>query len=384
MKRPLVTVLMALYNGGEYLRQTVRSILNQTYDNFEFLIVNDCSTDDSLEIIESFRDARIKVYNNPRNLGQTPSLNLGVRLSQGDYFARIDGDDLALPRWLQAQVNAIEKYPDYSVISSYAVAIDEKNRIKKVYRPPLKREDIILRSLVAPPIHHVGSVLKKKDIIKVGGYNERYIYAADYELWERLINNDFKITTTPEILVAIREHSHSVSRSEHGRRDLVEVREIAGRNISRFVRIKFSDDQVSLFCRANYDEGNLTDVGFYRAVDVTKKVYMNLIPSIEIENGKKAQWMRQRVKTIYLKRISSAIGCKDYHAVAQLSLNAMKEFWPVSIFMVFWVASLFGGNVLRFIPGFYKRVLRQKARFQLGIRSYNGMFHRTCLVKSTL
>src|SRR3989338_1996302 len=167
---PHITVLMALYNGGEYLRQTVQSVLDQTYDHFEFLIVNDCSTDDSLKIIGSFQDKRIRIHNNVKNLGQTPSLNIGVKLAKGDYFARIDGDDVALPQWLQAQVDAIEKYPDHSVISSYAVAIDEENRIKKVYNPPLNRTDIILRSLIAPPIHHVGSILKRKDIIEIGGY----------------------------------------------------------------------------------------------------------------------------------------------------------------------------------------------------------------------
>ncbi len=222
---------MALYNGGPYLRESVRSVLNQTYGDFEFLIVNDCSTDDSLKVIESFHDKRIRVHNNAQNLGQTPSLNAGLKLAAGDYFARMDGDDIALKQWLQIQVEAVTRYPDYSVISTYAAAMDEKNKIKKVYKPPSDREDIVLRSLIAPPIHHVGSILKKKDIIKAGGYDNRYVYAADYELWERLIKNNFKITTNPKILVAIREHSHSVSRSEHGRKDLEEVKEIAGRNL---------------------------------------------------------------------------------------------------------------------------------------------------------
>lgn len=370
MRRPLITVLMALYNGGEYLKQSVQSVLDQTYDNFEFLIVNDCSTDDSLKIIESFHDKRIKVHSNARNLGQTPSLNLGLKLAKGDYFARIDGDDVALPQWLKAQVNAIEEYPDHSVISSYAVAIDEKNRLKKVYAPPLESDDIILRSLIAPPIHHVGSILKKKDIIQVGGYNERYIYAADYELWERLINNDFKITTTPEILVAIREHSHSVSRSEHGRRDLVEVREIAGRNIGRFARIKFSDDQVSLFCRAHYEEGNLTAAEFGEAVEITKRVYMNLVPSLGIEDRKTVQWMHQRCSTIYLKRIFHAIVRKDYGSVRRLSFEGTKEFGPLSIFTALWALSWFGAMGLSFIPRLYHKMLRQKARRELS--EYNA------------
>lgn len=370
-----ITVLMALYNGGEYLQQTVQSVLNQTYQNFEFLIINDCSTDDSLSILESFHDERIKVHTNVKNLGQTPSLNVGLKLAQGDYFARMDGDDLALPQWLEAQLDYIQKHPRYSVVSSYAFAIDEKNRIKKFYKPPMTREDIILRSLIAPPIHHVGSIFKKKDIIDNGGYDDRYIYAADYELWERLIRNNLEITTNPQILVAIREHSHSVSRSEHGRRDLEEIKELAGKNISRFVDTKFSKDEISLFCDAHYAEGNLTADEFERAVDITQRVYGNLSPSLNIKNEKKAQWRRQRCLTIYLKRIFSFIDRKDYGAVRALSLKAMKEWGPSKTLLILWGASLFGGIMLRFIPGFYNKMLRRKARLELGAQSNNGMFH---------
>lgn len=375
MSRPSVTVLMALYNGGEYLRQTVHSVLTQTYDSFEFLIINDCSTDNSLEIIESFRDERIKVYTNPRNVGQTPSLNVGLKLAKGDYFARIDGDDIALPRWLQTQIDAAEQYPDYSVISSHAVAIDEKNRVKKIYRPPSDREDIILRSLFAPPIHHVGSILKKEDIVEVGGYDDRYIYAADYDLWERLIRKGFRITTTPRVLVAIREHGKSVSRSEHGRRDLAEIKEIAGRNIERFINGQFSREEVSLFCRANYDEGNLTEDEFSGAMAVTRKVYMNLVPSLRIKRSQMRTWTRQRCMIISLKRVFFLIRREDYSAVRNFCVRAMREFGALNPFAVIWSASLFGGMILNFMTGVYHGLLRQKSCLQLGrsnLSSFGG------------
>jgi len=367
MKRPLVTVLMAMYNGGEYLKQTIRSVLDQTYGDFEFLIINDCSTDNSLEIIESFRDDRITVYNNTQNLGQTPSLNVGLKLAKGDYFARMDGDDIALPQWLEAQIDYMEKHSQYSVVSSYAVAIDEKNRIKKLYQPPVNREDIILRSLITSPIHHVGSIFKKKEIIENGGYDNRYVYAADYELWERLMRNGFEITTNPEILVAIREHGSSVSRSEHGRSDLEEIKEIAGKNILQFVNAQISENEISLFCRANYDEGNLTDTEFSAALEATKKIYRNLTPSLKVDDGRKKQWKRQRVMTIYLKRIFAVINQEDYSSVKHLSFDAMKEFGPLSLFIVFWGVSLFRGLVLSYIPKIYHKKLRSRACHQLGI-----------------
>ena len=374
MKRPLVTVLMALYNGGEYLKQSVESVLNQTYGNFEFLIVNDCSTDGSLKTIESFHDERIKVHNNTMNLGQTKSLNIGLKLAKGEYYARMDGDDVALPQWLEAQVEAIEELSDFSVVSSYALAIDEHNRIKKIYKPPLDTEDIILRSLITSPIHHVGSIFRTRDIIESGGYDERYVYAADYELWERLLRKGFKITTTPKVLVAIREHAQSVSRSEHGRLDLEEIKELAGKNINRFVHAKFSDEEVSLFCRANYDEGNLTDAEFNEALEATKKVYMNLAPSLNVEERKITQWTKKRCTTIYLKRIFSIIRRKDYGAARALSLKGIKEFGLLSIFTMLWAASFFSGAALIFIPEFYHKILRKRARLQLGVLNM-GVFH---------
>lgn len=371
---PHITVLMALYNGGEYLKQAVQSVLSQTYGNFEFLIINDCSTDDSLEIIESFHDQRIKVYHNAGNLGQTPSLNIGLKLARGDYFTRIDGDDVALPQWLKIQVKAAERYPDYSVISSYAVAIDEQNRVKKVYSPPLDSQDIILRSLIAPPIHHVGSIFKTKDIVEIGGYDDRYIYAADYELWERLIRKGYKITTTPKVLVAIREHAQSVSRSDHGRRDLEEVKVLAKKNISRFVQARFSDDEISLFCRANYDEGNLTDMEFNQAFEITKRVYANLRPSLDFAGWKIRQWARKRCTTIYIKRIFSFIKRKDCRVARGLSCRGVKEFGFFSVFTILWAASFLGGAGLTFLPRIYNQYLRKKACLQLSAQP-NKSFH---------
>lgn len=375
MKLPRVTVLMALYNGGEYLKQSVQSILDQTHRDFEFLIIDDCSTDRSSEVVQSFRDERIKLHHNERNLGQTKSLNAGLKLAQGEYIARMDADDVALPQWLETQLQAITTHCDCSVVSMYVFVIDESNRIKKFYKPPMEREDLILRSLIASPINHVGSIFKKKDILDNGGYDEEYKIAADYDLWGKLLRNNLRITTTPRMLVAIREHAQSLSRSERGKRELDEIKDVAAKNIREFVSMKFSDDEVNLFCRAHYDEGNLTDAEFSLAVEVTKKVYMNLAPSLNIEKEKMTQWTRQRCKTIYLKRIFSAINRRDYGSIRELSLSAMKECGRLSIFTILWGASLFGGLVLNFIPGLYGQILRTNSLFPFGFQHNKGMFN---------
>lgn len=367
---PFVTVLMALYNGGSYLKQSIQSVLNQTCRDFEFLIINDCSTDDSLLTIESFQDKRIRVHHNAGNLGQTKSLNVGLKLAKGDYIARIDADDIALPQWLETQLDKVKKCPSYSVVSSYAFVIDEQNKLKKLYKPPFENEDIILRSLISSPINHVGCIYKKKDIIENGGYDEKYVTAADYDLWGKLIRSNFKITTTPKVLIAIREHIHSLSR-ERSSREFEEIKEIVHKNIEKFVDVKFSKEDICLFCRVNYDGGSLTDAEFSQALEITKRVYMNLFPSLNISKRKIVKWTRKRCTTIYLKRIFSLISRKDYSAARELSLKGIKEFGARSIFTILWVVPFLNGAALISIPGVYNKILRKKARLQLGIPPNN-------------
>jgi len=111
MISPSLTVLMPVYNGGEFLRGAVESILGQTYSNFEFLIVDDGSTDESLEICRGFRDPRIRLEENGRNLGLIATLNRGLDLAEGDYIARMDSDDVSFPARLARQVQFMEDNP---------------------------------------------------------------------------------------------------------------------------------------------------------------------------------------------------------------------------------------------------------------------------------
>src|SRR6187397_2012165 len=104
MSEPLVTVLMSVYNAEKYLREAIDSILNQTYRNFEFIIINDASTDGSEAIINSYKDERIRLISNSQNLRLTASLNKGIDLAKGKYIARMDADDASLPERLQKQV----------------------------------------------------------------------------------------------------------------------------------------------------------------------------------------------------------------------------------------------------------------------------------------
>ncbi len=218
-------------------------------------------------------------------------------------------------------------------------------------------------------------MLKKKHILEVGGYDEQYAFASDYALWRTLIKNDFKITTLPKILIAIREHANSISKSNIYRRDIEEAKEIVRRNINRYINTELSDREIDLFFRANYEEGDLTAIEFNEAVKATKKVYNNFTLFPKINRQKIIQWTRKCCLNIYVKRFFSLINQKDYSSARDLSLMAIKQFGPFSIFVFLWGMSLFGGVVLNRIPEFYNEFLRQKACARLGIQRDMKAFH---------
>lgn len=361
---------MTFYNGGDYLKHSIKSVLGQTHADFEFLIINDCSTDNSLETIGSFRDGRIRIHHNPSNIGQTRSLNVGLKLATGEYIARMDADDLAFPHWLERQLDFLGRNPGYSVVSANALVIDENSRVKKIYKPPCLQEDIILRSLFASPINHVGSIFKKEDILACGGYDEQYKTAADYDLWGKLLRAGKRLTTTPQFLVAVREHDRSLSRLARGKRELAEIVDIAKKNISAFSSAKINDAQICSICQAHYLPESLTIEEFDAAIRTAQTISANLVPSLGIRDDKAAQWSRQQIRTFYVKRIFSLIEQGNYSLVRETAGRGIKDFGSASVFTLFFISSFFGEVVLSPLPGIYKAILKRKAHFQFGSRAF--------------
>lgn len=243
-EKPLVTVLMTVYNGGEYLKTSVRSILDQSYKDFEFLIINDCSTDNSVETIRLFNDDRIVIHNNECNLGQTKSLNVGLKLARGKYVARMDADDLAYPLWLKKIIDYFEKHQDFAVVSAWAVVIDSSGKMKKFLETPISFQEVIFHIFFGNAINHVGAVLNKEIIIKNGGYNEEFKISQDYELWSSLIRNNHKLTSIPERLIAVRVHDSSLSFLEEKKKGLSEVVETIYKNIISLTDLEISREDV--------------------------------------------------------------------------------------------------------------------------------------------
>ena len=212
--RPKVSVLMSVYNGERYLREAIDSILSQTFKDFEFLIINDGSTDGTDNILRSYHDQRIRVINNNRNIGLTRSLNKGLVLARAEYIARQDADDISFPDRLEKQLLFMQNNPDIAVLGAQARHIDGTGRPLKIFGPQHALSPLAVRYslMFDAPVSHPTVVFRKKivwDTFK--GYDVNYNVGQDSELWCR-VGKEYSIQILPDVLVTMRLHPLSVTR----------------------------------------------------------------------------------------------------------------------------------------------------------------------------
>lgn len=204
-----ITVLMPVFNGKLFIKAAIESILVQTHNNFEFLIINDGSTDDSDSIIKLYSDKRIKYIKNEDNKGIVATLNEGLMLSSGKYIARMDADDISLPQRLEKQVAFLENHPEYVLCGCRALAINAKDEKLFNLNRPTTFEQIKVFNLFRNAFIHP-SVMAHTAIMKKFGYREDYKYAEDYHLFSQLTMN-YKVANLGERLLYYRLHEESIT-----------------------------------------------------------------------------------------------------------------------------------------------------------------------------
>ncbi len=210
----IVSVIMSVYNGARYLRDSIDSILHQTFQHFELVIINDGSTDDTVKILEEINDHRI-VLLNQENLGLTKSLNRGARISNGKYIARQDADDISLPNRLEQQVKFLNENPDIGFVGGSYLLIDENSSQLKIIEvknnPPLLKTTLLKRNIFAH-----GSCMFRKDLFNdIGGYREEFRYAQDIDLWLRMSEVALPGWVESPPLYKQRVHLNSVGREKN-------------------------------------------------------------------------------------------------------------------------------------------------------------------------
>lgn len=210
-KAPEVSVLMSVYNGETYLCECMDSVLSQTFRDFEFIIVDDGSTDKSKEIVRSYKDDRIILLENTENKGLAWSLNRGIKHARGTYIARMDADDVMLPERLERQVQYLKGNPDIDGCGTWAKVVDETGKPLYELTPPDKYEQLVNEMIISNRFVHPSMCVKRSMLLELKGYNEHFKYSQDYELWFRMLAKGFKLANIPEYLTVYREHSGAIS-----------------------------------------------------------------------------------------------------------------------------------------------------------------------------
>jgi len=211
-KQYAVSVIMSVYNGEDNLKEAIDSILCQTFQDFQFIIIEDASTDSTYDILKGYGDKRIRIIRNKENIGLTKSLNKALKYATGKYIARMDADDISEPSRLEKQVRFMEKNKEVMLISCSFMQFGEGNR-KIIIR--MNENQIKGQLLFGSVLPHPGFMFRRELYSKYNiKYNEKMKYAQDYDFQAR-ISRRFKIACLPDILINYRISSGQISSQKY-------------------------------------------------------------------------------------------------------------------------------------------------------------------------
>ena len=288
---PTISVVMPVYNGEEYLCEAIDSILNQTYTDFEFIILNDGSTDKTEEIILSYSDPRIVYVKNDVNLQITKTLNRGIALARGRYIARMDADDISLSTRFEKQVRFLEDNPNVDVCGTWVEIFGSR---KERWEYPIEHEEIKAMLLFNSALAHP-SIMMKKSIFKTTQYDEKYNKAQDYALWVSLL----RICTfhnIPEFLLKYRLHDKQTKKTIQNN-----FTNKIRNNMLKKIGCSFSDERMK----------NYIDIASYKFVKVSE--CEEILYEILIANQKTKVIQQDRLENFLGRRFLENINsCKKY------------------------------------------------------------------------
>ncbi len=267
MKKNLLTVLMPVYNCELYIEEAINSILNQSYSHFEFLIIDDASTDETKAIIKRIKDERIQLIEKPLNTGYTNSLNYGLTLAKGKYIARMDGDDISLPERFQKQLTFLESNPDVVVCgTTYKIIGNNKN----IFIPETN-DTIKLHLLKGNCIAHPSVMIRKKVLDDFSiCYDVTKEPAEDYALWVHLLSYG-KLHNLSEVLLEYRLHIGQVSKKRAI--DQVNSHLKTKFELLRYLGLEWEPEEYEILERI-FKENTVID---FKEIEIFKQVLQKLI-----------------------------------------------------------------------------------------------------------
>lgn len=202
----LISVVLPVYNVASFIKEAIDSILNQTIQDFEIIVIDDCSTDKTIEIVKSYNDERIRILTKPENKGLIDSLNIGFNAAKGKYIARMDGDDISDLKRFEKQLYVLENNPEIKVCGSWLQAFGKENKIIK----HKEHHEQILVNMMVHCSMSLGSVMLDRIWAKEESFDENKKHVEDYDFWSRVIWKG-KVYNIQEVLYKYRIHETQVS-----------------------------------------------------------------------------------------------------------------------------------------------------------------------------
>lgn len=326
MNQPLVSIIMPVYNGSKHLRKAMESMLNQTYTNFEFIIINDGSSDDSESIIQSYKDDRIVYIKNPQNLKLIRTLNKGIERATGKYIVRMDCDDISLPNRLERQVTFMEEHSEYGFCNGRAYEMSENGKILRESYPAVYPKSMKLISLFYAIIIHP-SVIIQTEILKKNPYRDEtnILHIEDYELWNRLQQQGYSCYSMEKPVLKYRWTAGNISSTQSSAQHKKQVEYIV-QHIKQWYGITIQKKEILYFFLGEteyYYPGILKELDDLFALYIRKNVSTCTQKEIaEFKKWKNLMLLRRIKETAFMQFKS-----KDYTKMVYTIMKGKRYFY---------------------------------------------------------
>lgn len=323
----MVSVLMTVFNGEKFLKQSIDSVLNQTFKDFEFIIVDDASQDRTWQILEDFaaRDKRIVLVRNDTNLGVSNSSNVGLEIARGEYVARLDSDDIALPHRLETQVSYLETHPEVGMVGSQMKVVNAEGQEKEDYIVPRLHGEILWTLFFGNPMAHPTIMFRKSIVDDVGGYGDSLRASLDKDLYVRMINKT-RFANLDQALVKYRRHERSIWATQSKLAHSISSR--VGRQLaSVYLESEVPEVEWDLFDNAINGAATLSDFEIKKVIKFILKLYDAV--------AKKEQFQPDELEAIHadLARRILTIGKKDGRILGE---DVPRRYWKSVFPNVVW------------------------------------------------
>ena len=318
---PPISVVMPVYNGAQYIGQCIGSLLGQSFPDFELIIVNDASTDDTVKVVESFSDPRIRLVHNERNLKISATINHGLELARGKYIALANHDDIFHQNRLEKEYAFLERNPGLSGVGSWYKEIDAAGNFLRLVKTPSEPEAIAIRTIIENSMANSSVMLSAGVFRKIGAYDPEILSGLeDWDLYSRMIIAGLKIYNMKVPLMVYRNYPESYSRSTGLARREKEQNELTWRNLKGMAGLEFTLEQTALLVNARYHPNMLTAETLAEALEISE-VFIKRLESMASAPVKRKEL--KRTETFLSLHLASAAMTHGRREVARKLLARM-------------------------------------------------------------